>query len=73
VNPPVHSDGNLIMTGTGGIPGGSYTWLTSTNVAAPGAEWTTNTAGTFDVSGAFSNALPVNPSEAARFFRLRTP
>jgi autotransporter-associated beta strand protein len=73
VNPPVHSDGNLIMTGTGGIPGGSYTWLTSTNVAAPTAEWTTNTAGTFDLSGAFSNALPVNPSESARFFRLRTP
>lgn len=73
VNPPVYSGGNLIMTGTGGIPGGSYTWLTSTNVAAPAAEWTTNAAGTFDLSGAFSNALPVNPSESARFFRLRTP
>lgn len=73
VNPPVYSGGNLIMTGTGGTPGGSYTWLTSTNVAAPAAQWTTNTAGTFDLSGAVSNALPVNPSESARFFRLRTP
>lgn len=73
VNPPVYSGGNLIMTGTGGTPGGSYTWLTSTNVAAPAAQWTTNTAGTFSVSGSFSNALPVNPSESARFFRLRTP
>ncbi len=73
VNRPVYSGGNLIVTGTGGIPGGSYTWLTSTNVAAPAAQWITNTVGTLDGSGAFSNALPVNTSEAARFFRLRAP
>lgn len=73
VNPPVYSDGNLIMTGSGGMPGGSYTWLTATNVTTPMAQWTTNTTGTFSGSGAFSNALPVSTSEAARFFRLRVP
>ena len=73
VNVPVYSGGNLIMTGSGGVPGGSYTWLTSTNVAAPAAEWTTNVAGFLDGTGAFSNGLPVSASEAVRFFRLRVP
>jgi hypothetical protein len=30
---PIVVDGNLILTGTGGAPGGSYTWITSTKVA----------------------------------------
>jgi hypothetical protein len=67
------SGGNLILTGVGGTAGASYTWLTSTNVASPVATWTANITGVFDASGAFSNAIPVNPSEPARFFRLRTP
>jgi hypothetical protein len=67
------SGGNLILTGTGSTPGGSYTWLTATNVASPASTWTTNSTGVFDANGAFSNAIPVNHSEPARFFRLRTP
>ncbi len=66
-------NGNLILTGEGGVPGTGYTWLTSTNVADPLASWTTNSTGVFDSNGAFSNAIPVNPSEPARFFRLRQP
>jgi hypothetical protein len=73
INSPKVSGGNLILTGTGGTPGGSYTWLTSTNLATPVASWTTNTTGTFDGSGAFSNAIPINHAELDRFFLLRTP
>jgi autotransporter-associated beta strand protein len=73
VQPPVYAGGNLIVTGIEGVPGGSYTWLTSTNVAAPAGEWTLVTTGTLDANGACSNAIPVSTSEAARFFRLRTP
>ncbi len=73
VNPPTVSDGNLILTGTGGVAGTGYTWLTATNVAAPAAAWTTNNTGTFDSAGAFSNAIPVSTTEPVRFFRLRTP
>jgi autotransporter-associated beta strand protein len=65
--------GNLVLTGVGGPPGASYKWLTSTNVAAPLASWTTNSAGAFDGSGGFSNAIPINATEPARFFRLKTP
>lgn len=73
VHPPTVSGGKLIMTGTGGSPSGAYTWLTSTNVAAPAADWTTNSIGSFDATGAFSNAIPVNPSEPLRFFKMRVP
>ena len=73
IDPPIVEGGNLILTGTGGTPGGPYTWLTSTNVAAPLATWTTNSTGTFDGGGAFSNAVPISLSEPERFFRIRIP
>jgi autotransporter-associated beta strand protein len=73
VNPTFISGGNIILTGAGGPPGASYTWLTSTNVAAPVATWTTQTTGVFDSSGLASNAIPVSATNRARFFRLRTP
>jgi autotransporter-associated beta strand protein len=73
VNIPRIVDGNLIMSGTGGTPGGAYTWLTSPNVTAPLATWTTNSTGVFDANGAFSNAIVVNPADPVRFFNLRVP
>lgn len=77
VQPPVLvtskvSGGNLILTGTGGVANAGYTWLTTTNLAAP-ITWTTNATGTFDGAGAFSNTIPINVTTPARFFRLRTP
>ena len=65
--------GQLVLTGTGGAPGGGYTWLSSTNLNAPLATWTVGSTGVFDGSGLFSNSIPVNVSEPGRFFRLRTP
>ncbi len=73
VRPPHIVGGNLIMTGTGGAPGTGYTWLTSVNVAAPAANWTTNSTGVFDAAGAFSNAIPINPAEPVRFYKMRVP
>jgi autotransporter-associated beta strand protein/T5SS/PEP-CTERM-associated repeat protein len=73
VNPAVVVGGNMVLTGVGGPPGAGYTWLTSTNVAAPLATWTTNSTGVFDANGTFSNAFPINPSVPARFYELRTP
>ena len=73
INPPVVSGGNLILTGAGGAPGSSYTLLSSTNVAMPLINWSTNTTGVLNGSGGFSNAIPVNPAQSAEFFRVRTP
>ena len=73
VNPATVAGGNLILTGIGGPAGASYTWLTSTNVAAPLAFWKTNSTAIFDSSGGFSNAFPINQSAPPQFFWLRTP
>jgi hypothetical protein len=67
------SNGNLIMSGTGGTANGSYTVLNSTNAAAPLANWTTNSIGTFDGTGAFSSSIPILQTEQGRFFRIRVP
>jgi hypothetical protein len=72
-NPVKVSGGNLILTGLGGAQGAAYTLLTSTNLTAPLADWTTNTAGVFGNGGAFSNGIPILKSEPTRFFRLKTP
>jgi hypothetical protein len=69
---PAVSGGNMILAGTGGTPNAGYTWLTTTNLSAP-LNWTTNTTGTLDGTGAFSNAIPINPAQPASFFRLRMP
>ena len=66
------SGGKVILTGTGGTPDASYTLLTTTNIALPLSAWTTNTAGTLDSSGAFSNAIPVG-AQPEQFFHVRTP
>ncbi|HWY75406.1 MAG TPA: immunoglobulin domain-containing protein [Verrucomicrobiae bacterium] len=67
------SGGNLIITGTGGSPGGGYTVLTATNVSTPLAQWTTNSTGSFDGTGSFSNSIPIVPSVPRSFYRIRIP
>lgn len=70
LNRPFVSGGNLVITGNGS-PGTGYTLLTSTNIAVPLAQWATNTTGTFNGSGASSNAIPLDRTN--RFFLLRQP
>jgi hypothetical protein len=69
---PKISGGKLILTGTGGTANAGYTWLVTTNLSAP-INWTTNSTGTLDGTGAFSNAIPINASQSASFFKLRLP
>ena len=70
-DPVTLSGSNLILTGTGGTPNASYTWLTTTNLSAP-ITWTTNSTGNLDNAGAFSNSIPVGTNPAS-FFRMRLP
>ena len=73
IAPVTVSGGNLIVSGAGGIPGGTYSWLTSTNAAAPLSTWTTNSTGVFNSTGGFSGSFPIVPGQPADFFRLKTP
>ena len=69
---PKVSGSNFIITGSGGTPNAGYTWLAATNLSAP-IFWMTNSTGTLDGAGAFSNAIPINVSQPARYFWLRLP
>lgn len=69
---PQISGGNLIITGTGGTPNLGYTWLYTTNLLPP-ILWTTNSAGTLNSAGAFSNSFPINSTTPAGYFRLQLP
>jgi len=62
-----------IAAGTGGTPGGTYSVLSSTNVALPVVNWVTNYSGVFGPDGSFSNNLPIFPVELRRFYILKQP
>lgn len=67
-------NGNLILTGSSGYPpepGAAYNLLSTTNLTPP-IQWVTNTTGTLDVTGSFSNSIPINSSEPVNFFELQT-
>ena len=63
----------ITIVGAGGPPGGSYRVLSATNLTAPVTVWIPVRTNQFDSSGAFSNAIPVNPAEPTRFYRLIQP
>jgi len=73
INPVGVSNGNLIVTGSGGSAGSTYSLLTATNLLTPLANWTTNTTGVFGTGGTFSNGVPISTTTPKQFFLLKTP
>jgi hypothetical protein len=69
---PKVAGSNLILTGTGGTANVGYTWLVTTNLSMP-INWKTNNIGILNGSGAFSNTIPITPTQPASFYRLRIP
>ncbi|MDW7980579.1 MAG: autotransporter-associated beta strand repeat-containing protein [Verrucomicrobiales bacterium] len=66
--------GNMVViSGSGGVPGGTYTVLASTNVSLPVAEWVPIATNRFDDAGSFTVTNAVNPGESQRFYLLRVP
>jgi hypothetical protein len=74
-SPRFDENGKLVLAGTNSTATaeGSYSVLSSTNMAAPLFDWTTNLSGVFGAGGSFSNAIELNPSQAQRFFIIKTP
>jgi hypothetical protein len=73
--PSLDAGGNLVISGTNttGAAGGTYSVLTSTDLDATLAAWTTNTTGVFGGGGHFTNVIPPGTSDTLRFFILKTP
>lgn len=58
---------------TNGVPAGSYSVLSTTNLAVPMTSWEVAATGTFADDGKATNAISIVAGEAARFFRLQQP
>jgi PKD repeat protein len=63
---------NIVMTGTNGVPGGTYVLCSSTNAAlSPLSLWTPVSTNQFGADGNFTNTIPVSPSIPQEFFVLK--
>ena len=67
------SGGNITLSGVGGEVSGTFSVLTSTNVAAAALDWTPLQTGSFDASGNFSVIVPITPGQPRRFYKLQMP
>jgi autotransporter-associated beta strand protein len=70
----VVSGNNLVINATGGTPGASVNILTTTNLALPLIQWTTNSTTSFDGSGNLVNYTitgAVNSGLPQQFYRLQ--
>ena len=67
------SGGNLVFSGTNGLSGGTFTILSSTNLATPRINWIQIGTGNFDGAGGFSVTNAMNSNETQRFYLLRQP
>jgi autotransporter-associated beta strand protein len=72
INSIAQSGANFIMSGSNGIPNGSYFVLTSTNVSAPLSTWARVTTNFFTPAGTFSFTYAVDTS-ARHFFAIQLP
>ena len=67
------ANGNVLLNGSGGSPGGTYYVRASGALATPLANWTSIATNTFDGSGNFNISVPYNPALPAQFFALQVP
>jgi hypothetical protein len=65
------SGGDLVFSGAGGIPGGTFYVLTSANLLLPLANWTLTTTNRFDGGGNFSVTNPINTDSPQQFYLLK--
>lgn len=74
--PPVFTNvetagNNLVLSGAGGIPGGNYYVLSSTNLAIPLSNWLVLSTNAFDASGNFNFTNTPAPGAPPGFYLLK--
>lgn len=69
----VHTDGQLLLSGFGGVPGATFYVLSSQSVEAPILEWTRLVTNRLDGNGAFSISTPLDPAPERLFYQVRLP
>ncbi|HXU77625.1 MAG TPA: hypothetical protein VN794_13715, partial [Methylomirabilota bacterium] len=67
------SGGSIVISGTNGSPGVSYSVLASTNLALPLMNWNSLGADIFDGNGHFSFTIDINPGLPQQFYLIQSP
>jgi autotransporter-associated beta strand protein len=67
------NNGNLVLSGSGGVPATTFYVLASTNVALPLNEWPRLLTNQFDLNGHFVVTNAVNPALPGLFYLLQVP
>jgi rhamnogalacturonan endolyase len=67
------SAGQVAISGSGGLPGGTYRMLAATNAALPLSVWTPLVTNQFDGGGNFTFSTGFAPGAPLQFFRLQLP
>ncbi len=70
---PTLQSGGFLFSGGGGVPGGPYYVLTSTNLSLPATQWTAIATGSFDSNGSFTYTNTPDPNSPQLYYRLQTP
>ena len=65
------SGGNFIFSGTGGTVNGTYSVLTTTNLATSLTNWTSVATNSYDSSGAFSVTNAISPNVPNQFYIIK--
>ncbi len=67
----VLSGSNIIISGSGGSPSGTYFVLTATNLLTPLINWGVSSTNYYDSNGNFSVTNPVTVGTPQRFYRIQ--
>lgn len=67
------SNGKVVLTGSGGTPGGPYSLLATSSITNALATWTNIGSFYFDGSGNFNITNAVTPGTPAQFFIIQLP
>jgi len=73
ISPPLLSDANVVLTGTGAIPGNGYSVLSSADAAVALTNWSVLGTVTGALSGSFSFTNSAAPDGPQQFFGLQLP
>jgi autotransporter-associated beta strand protein len=65
--------GNVVLSGSNGVPNNHYIVTTSTNIAVKFSNWTPIATNTFDANGKFSFTNSLTPPVPQQFYLLQVP
>jgi hypothetical protein len=71
ISSTVVAGSNLTLTGGGGLAGGTYYVLGSTNMSLPKAQWMVLSTNSFDDNGNFNTSVSVDPVGPMEFLSIK--